>query len=260
MPYGRKKFTRRTKRGRANRYAKKKRWSKRKTFSKATQPGIGRGMSTIVFPQSMFKTLTYDSGPITFQQATTNVPQTYTFVGNNIYDPNYTGIGSQPRWYDTFLGASGGTAPYLKYMVYGSKITLTCYQDPLLGGSTGSVMGLISVTPTYGPGLAPSSVKEMKERAFVRYKPVGNANASRPVVIKHFCKTKAMYAGAGLGENLDFSANYNTDPAKQWYWQINACNIIPYLNAGANGLFSCYIDVKIKYYCKFFNLNDVADS
>lgn len=258
MPYGR--TSRRTKRGRANRYAKKKRWSKRKRFGKITQPGMARGLTSVVFPQSMFKTLTYSSGPVPLVQVSTNTPINYTFRGNGPYDPNYAVGGTQPRWYDTFLGAPNGAAPYGKCLCYGSKIIMTVYQDPTLSGTNGSVMGLVSIIPSLDVTGFPSSQKEMQERSFSRYKPIGNANASRPIIIKHFAKTKTLYNGASLASTQSFAGNYNSVPTSEWFWLVSACNIIPYISSTADGLFSCYIDVKIKYYCKFYNLNDVADS
>lgn len=258
MPYGRR-YARRTKRGRANRYAKKKRWSKRKAFGKIRQPGVQRGLTSIVFPQQMYKTLTYATGPIPLVQTSTNTPINYTIRGNSPYDPDYAVGGNQPRWYDTFLGAQNTDAPYGKYICYGSKIIMTVYQDPTLGGSTGSVMGLVSIIPSQDASGYPSSQREMTERSFSRFKPIGNANASRPILIKHFAKTKNMYMGSDV-DSLQFAGAYNGNPTWEWFWLISACNIIPYINAGANGLFSCYVDIKVKYYCKFFDLNDVKSS
>lgn len=235
---------------------RKKRFSK---YRLSGSSGLMRGTSSIGFPQRMFKTFTYSSGAQKLQQTIADLPVTSQFRGNSCYDPDYTGIGSQPRWYDTFMGATGGTQPYRQCTVLASKIIVSVWQDPTLGGATGSVAGVVSIIPFVGASTAPLTLKEIQERAFVRWRNIGNANSSAPLVVKHFAKTKALYQGVNPLNDIDnFQHDYNGNPNKQWYWAVNACNVI---NSGAGvQLFSCWITVRIKYYVMLSSLNDVADS
>ena len=56
---------------------------------------------------------------------TAGVPYTYLYSINSLYDPNVTGTGNQPRFFDTLCGSNGGAAPYQQYRVYASKIEVT---------------------------------------------------------------------------------------------------------------------------------------
>lgn len=260
MPYrkkygGRKKMAprRRTAGGRPYR---KKRFQKSRI---AGSSGIPRGPNSAGFPQRMFKTFTYSSGAVKLQQSVAGLPVNYIFRGNSMYDPDFTGVGAQPRWYDTYLGGSGGSQPYRQCTVLGSKITVCVFQDPTLGGATGSVMGCVSLLPYVNAATPCDTLREMQERAFVRWKNVGNANSSKPIVIKHFAKTKALYQGVSPLTDIDnFQHAYNANPTKQWNWAVQACNVI---DSGAGvQLFSCWITVRIKFYVMLSSLNDVADS
>lgn len=217
----------------------------------------------IVFPHQLYQTFTYDSGHFKIAQSVSDTLTLNTYRGNGMYDPQYATGGTQPRWYDTFLGAADGNAPYNRYLCYGSKITVTIFQDPILGGTTGSVMGVVSLLPTMTVADKCDTVKEIMERGFVRYRNVGNANSSGPIVLKHFAKTKSLWMGGGdIASNSDFSATYNNNPSKEWFWQLQIANIIGSGDmSGTNpGIFSCYVNVRIKYYAKLWSLNDVADS
>lgn len=252
-PSFRRKTTRRT---RASGPFRKKRFSK---YRIAGNSGVGRGISSAVFPQRLFKTFQYSSAAQKLQQTLTDIPVSSQFRGNSVYDPDYTGIGSQPRWVDTFLGANETAAPYLRYTVLASKIIVNIWQDPKLTGTVGSTAGLVSILPMAGTSgvTPPASLKEMQERAFIRTRSVGNANSHSPLTLKHYCKTKALWQGMNPLSSTEFSSVYNNNPQREWSWVISAVNII---SGTGIDLFSCFITVRIKYYCMLSTLNDVANS
>lgn len=234
---------------------RKKRFAK---YRVSGSRGVGRGPSPAVFPQRMFKVLTYCSENFKLSQTTTDVPALRRFRGNSLYDPDFTSTGGQARWTDTLLGVSGGTAPYNRYCVLASKVTVTIWQDPTLTGTNGSTAGIVSLIPTVGTGnLYPSSIAEIQERAFCKWINVGNANSSKPLVLKHFCKTSGVWQGVKPLVDQDFSAGPSADPNKEWLWNLQVVNVI---NAAGANLFSCYMTFRIKYYVMFSLLNDVADS
>lgn len=234
---------------------RKKRYAK---YRLAGSGGITRGFSTAPFPQRLFKTFTFSGAAQKLQQVVTDVPIQYQFRGNSLYDPDYTGIGSQPRYVDTFLGANDTSAPYGRYTVLASKAIVSIWQDPTLTGTSGSTNGVVSLAPMVGSGGSPpNSLKEIQERPFIKWKSIGNANSHAPVVLKMFCKTKALFTGANVLYDQAFGAPYNNNPNQEWVWTVSAVNIIS--GAGIN-LFSCFITFRIKYYCMFSTLNDVANS
>lgn len=247
---------RRTTYGGTRRVVRKKRFSK---YRISGSSGMDRGSNSVGFPQRLFKTFTFSSEAIKLAQTVADINKSYQFRGNSIYDPDQSGVGSQPRWVDTYLGANDGTAPYQKVTVLASKITITVWQDPTLSGTVGSVAGIVAVTPYRGESSAPSNLKEIQERAFVKWVAVNNANSSRPLVLKHYAKTKAVYQGVSpIYSPDDFQHAYNANPSSQWYWAVQCVNLI---NGGAGtSLFSCYFTAQIKYYCLLSSLNDVAAS
>lgn len=259
---GRRKSYSRRRRGTANRYAKKKRNFKRKYISTRKN----RISSTSdVFPFSMYKVFTYNSDRMKFTQTSTDIcPPAQQYRGNSCYDPDFSGIGSQPRWFDTLCGASAQSAPYQRYTVHASKIKITIWQDPVLGGATGSVAGIMAVYPFNGvPGFAnqAGNLKELTERENTKLVHVGNANSSRPLTLKAFCKTRTIWNGAKPSADDDFSALYDQNPLNQWSWNIQGINVIPVIGGATSpGLFSCYYTVQIKYYTKLWTKNSVLSS
>lgn len=238
---------------------KKSRKYKNRKYGKKYPKGMGRPTNPAVFPQSMYKTFTYVTDPALLAQTVTAVPQNYLMNGNNMYDPDPSIGGHQPRWYDTFLGAPNTVAPYGRYQVNASKITVTIWQDPKLTGTNGSVDGIATLIPVIGNGgdNVPANFTEMREVQNVRSKYIGNANSSRPLVLKHFAKTKMLWQCKSINDNQDFSGAYNGAPNNKWTWAFQICNV----NSGTGtNLFSCWYTIKVKYYVKLWYLNTPAQS
>lgn len=95
-------------------------------------PGLSVPRSIYGFPSSMTTKLRYaDVVPLTYTSTVTK----YSFGANNVFDPDFTGTGHQPYFYDQI------TPLFNRYVVLGSKITVTF----LPVSST--------VTPPSGPGI-----------------------------------------------------------------------------------------------------------
>jgi hypothetical protein len=87
-------------------------------------PGLqGPRFSALVrtFPNTKRFVLRYGTR---FNLVTTTSVGAQVFNLNSCFDPDYTGTGSQPRYFDTLCGASGGSAPYSSYRVLGAKYIL----------------------------------------------------------------------------------------------------------------------------------------
>ena len=73
---------------------------------------------------------------------TAGVPYTYLYSINSLYDPNVTGTGNQPRFFDTICGANNTSAPYQQYRVYASKIEVTFIPT---GADSVTMRGLVGI-------------------------------------------------------------------------------------------------------------------
>lgn len=247
-------MARKTNARRTRRRLRKKRFSK---YRKSTSGGVPRGFASVPFPPSKFMTLTVSSPAFHLLQTSKDIVKTAQFRANSLFDPEYALGGAQPRYYDTLCGADGSNAPYRQYTVLASKIKIMIYQDPTLTGTNGSVAGLVSITPQRGTAGVPISLVDQQEFPLTKTVAVGNANSSKPLVLKHYCKTKNMYAGATkVLSDSDFTANYDANPTNSWLWTLGACNLLD----TSTGLFGIYYTVQIKYYVRFSSLNSVLQS
>ena len=86
---------------------------------------------------------------------TAGVPYTYLYSINSLYDPNVTGTGNQPRFFDTLCGSNGGAAPYQQYRVYASKIEVTFIPT---GSDSVTMRGLVGIGLFNTTATGPSSL------------------------------------------------------------------------------------------------------
>ena len=105
-------------------YAKK---SYRKKTSGVRQSTYGGGIVRIPynrsfnsnpFPPKLYNTLRYSEQVIINTSDSLNGCGSYLFQANNLYDPNYTGTGHQPLYYDQLTGI------YNHWTVISSKMTI----------------------------------------------------------------------------------------------------------------------------------------
>lgn len=249
LRYGRRSRPRRNYR-KTRRNTKKKALS-RKYSSKRFRSSIPRGIAARPFPQIRSVVLSYTSEPKFLQQSTASIPVNYVVRGNGMYDPDQSGAGHKPRYYDTFLGADGTDAPYQRYTVMASKIIVKIWPTQ---SSPSSANCILSVTPTRGSVTAPGGFAEMYERSFARQIEMASSNAVKPRTLISFAKTKTIMAVKDVRDDENLSATYNNTPSNSWFWNISLCNVQSAI------LGECYISFTVKYYAILETINDVADS
>lgn len=227
---------------------------KRPSRKYKTSRSIPKGGARMPFPLVKNVAFTYSDDPIYMAQTFTEVPSSQEWRGNSVYDCDLTGAGTQPRYVDTFLGASSTAAPYSQYRVIASKIELNIIPDPTL--TSANNLGIFFCFPVLS-GTAdvqlPSSQKEIMERPMCRWRILGNTGDKAQARISAYCTTRAI-TGRQDPKDPSLSALYSGNPSTVWKW---CCGI---LNISNSGVFKCYVYPRITYYCQLFNLNDVADS
>ena len=224
---------------------KKRTYKRRSLRTKASVP-----RTFLPFPPVIRRKLVY-STQIALTQATAGIPVHHIFRATSLFDPDYTGVGSQPRYYDTICGANNTTAIYSKYRVL--RASISCKVFPTTSSATDG-NSIVSIIPVIDYLFQPSSLKEMVERPNCRYVSMTGLGSWKPYTVKsHMVPHKFLgYKDAKDADNL--IGPYNNNPTSNGYFIISLC-AVPFL-----GIATSTIMVKIVYDAEFWDLNDVADS
>lgn len=228
---------------------------KRKTYRRKT----ARNTATLVakpsygsirqpFPPRLFTALTY-SERFRLTQLVGGTPGVYTFRANSLYDPNLTGAGHQPRYFDTLCGADGTAAPYHHYRVHAVKVKFTVWSVT----GDGNFTGMLAIIPRQDTASAVDSFDEMQERAYSRTKTI-STYFTKPTVMKHYIKNKVLLGHKDLQDVDECAANYNNNPTEQVYIDFVVCCVDP------DNTIDCNASVQLTYFAEFYGLTDVADS
>lgn len=156
----------------------------------------------------------------------------YSFRGNSVYDPDFSGAGHQPAYYDTY------SEVYSRYKVYGCSI------DIKYTNTTGDsiVCSIIPSTQNLGVGASPSALLDLPR---ARWSIAGTANIM-PASIRHKASTSEILGLTSRQiEDDDYSALTTTNPNQIWYWNIYVSHLdTSKLNVGMACLIRIIYDVK----------------
>lgn len=210
----------------------------------------GYGMVRSPFPPNLKTVFSYTE-TINAAQTVGGVPITIQYRANGLYDPRVAAGGIQPRYYDSLLGADGGTAPYSRYRVFATAIKVTCFN---LNTSVGGGSVFVAVIPSRSGVSTPSTVDEMAERPYCKQKALAPVPSWKPPSIKHFCKIKTHLGVKDLADVSASAALHSNVPNEEVYWNISLCAVDPTSTA------SVRYQISITYYTQLYTLADVADS
>jgi hypothetical protein len=167
---------------------------------------------------------------------TSGLSQSQIFRGNDLYDPDFSGAGSQPLGFDEYM------ALYQNFRVVRSHCEMSVCSN---AGGIGILASLVPLLTTTAYGSQAGAIAN----PFAKYELVGNATGMNKCKISHTFDTHAIY---GLKKNVvdyddGFWGTSSSSPAKQWFWRIEL--------GTANGTQSCNSDlvVRIRYDVIFFN-------
>lgn len=171
----------------------------------------------------------------------------HLFRGNSIYDPDATGTGGQPMFFDQLA------ALYANYTVYGSSIDV---QFVNRSSSTESAFIKVGVFPIDAITTSSGDINTASERNRCRFAILGSNQGDQGIInIKNYARSTNML-GVSRNEKDDntLSSLVNDNPAKQWYWSAWAGS----LNQSA--IAQVYATINMTYYVKFNGLKNVARS
>lgn len=252
MPYRRRTFKPKGKR--SGRRKRSYGYRKAKYAGTARNSPAYRGGKIPLFPRRMFTTFKYGED-FTLTNAAANLPVSYAFRANSMFDPNLTGLGAQPRYYDTLLGADGGSAPYGRYVVLAAKITATVFarSDSVLNNKLWNAWFSIRALHTNS---APTSKEEMMEGTFMKRMPICNNQTGMPRRLTFYIPLKKLYGCKDVTDDLNnYGAGYNGNPAESATF---ICSMCPQGSGDVGASFD--VMVRIKYYCMLYAPNAVASS
>ena len=206
---------------------------------KMTSLSLKRGIG---FPDRYTTTLSY-STYVKLDTASSGLPVKYVFRGNSLHDPDFTGTGQQPGYYDALA------ALYAHWMVWGSKITVHIINSEAVGTNPAN---LICVLPAR-TATASATVNLSTEQPRARYRFIrdGSDNVSK---IVNSARTKQMLPSSANGWNQEATGIIGSNPADTWMWIIHANS--------ANASAECVMElqVNIKFYCTWYERQQIPQS
>lgn len=212
--------------------------------------GKSMGMMSIPFPRKTFTTLTYTDNRQLSQGAAGTVAN-YQYCINDIFDPNFTGAGGQPKYYDTLLGATGGYAPYRLFKVHAAKIKATFYA--YTGSTVSDVMAYVGVQSSSSTSEAPQDMEDILTQEYISHRAQGQSQNSHPISISKFCKVKRLFGFRDI-DDVNFQGSNSASPSTRALFNVGFLSV----DSTAVGIMN--VVVQIKYFVELTGLNQVADS
>lgn len=136
------------------------------------------------------------------------VTQTYRL--NSLYDPDLTGTGAQPRYYDQLFSS---TAPYGAYCVLGAKVKVKFVNDNTSPASAGWVA--IRARSSNTPAITGTDYSALSEMQNTKYTIINSAYAKPFMQLQGFYNTASIIGVKDIEDDEDANAEYNANPVDQ---------------------------------------------
>lgn len=169
------------------------------------------------------------------------------FSGNSIHDPDVTGVGVQPYYFDEYQ------AVYERYCVSASKIKLCLF--PMTATSTAPYLRVFLFLFIVSSIFFYTEANDLRQIAGVKEIIVNRDQLFnlKSTTISGYRSTRGFRA-LSTPLDLEYTSTFGTSSAKRWYWHI--ITMAPDVGVDQD----CYGDVQIDYYCTFDQLKDPNES
>lgn len=224
MPYKRKYKKRKSFRRQPRKRGRRRRRRGAMTYSK---------IRTIGLPDQTYVKLRYH----TILNEGAIAEATHIFSMNSLFDPDVTGIGSQPMGFDQWKNF------YTHYQVLGSSIKVIA-----LNAALSNAVVCVRPANTSVPVLINSAI----ELPYSRYRWMGNQNGQNRTIIKNYMSVKKMEARNT--NSINFTAPITASPSSQKFWHVSFAS-----NDRVSAV-AMDLDVLITYYVKFFRRTQLPSS
>lgn len=193
-------------------------------------PGI-QGPRSFGFPNSIITKLRY--GTYITLTGTTGARGLNVFIANGLFDPDSTGIGHQPMWFDNYSNL------YNRYTVIGSKITAVFAP---VTTSNNQVVGIVCDDNTSISTTVEALLEQSNGVSMLTGMP-----GSQPVAMTATFEPLEAF-GVDTKDDGASSTAVSANPTEQWTFAV--------WNAAADGTttVTCNVKVEIEYTVKFSEL------
>lgn len=212
----------------------KRQYKKKRTYRRKTRRNIPLGL-----PMHQVAKLRY-AEQISLDAAAGSL-SSHVFTANDVYDPNYSGAGHQPRYFDQYM------AMFSKFVVLGAKITIKACCN-----STASVDILTNVT-TSTNNTTPSDVVTFLEERKRNYKILSPMTNEGLTLVSTYSGKK--YNNKGWLSDDTQAGSSSSGPVDKKYFILTAAAMNPTDNPP-----SVDFTVVIDYIVKFFDPVQPAQS
>ena len=172
----------------------------------------------------------------------TTVAEFNTWSMNGLYDPNITGTGHQPRFFDQYM------ALYGVYCVRGAKITAEVYGS----GATGLMVANCVRASAHAPSVESPVTLAEQSNSILTTQSI-NEGSRRLTMYRSCADILGVSKDDYLADNTHWG-DVSSNPTHQCYFSVAQQSADQSTTASTNML------VTIKYYVRFFRRNNVAAS
>lgn len=164
------------------------------------------------------------------------------FRGNSLFDPDLTGTGTQPYFFDQW------STMYQNYRVHGSSLRADFSITPFASGAPAAcnISGYI-VPNNRATAFGASDQLIIMQQPYVKYRAM--TPYTRPLMHKKYISTDKVYGlvkGTTSKED-NLQALTSANPTDQWYWHVGLWTTDQATSSNA-----VTVNVRIIYYCEFF--------
>lgn len=191
-------------------------------------PGLG-------IPDRLYANLVYDQDQLAVVSASTS--GAYNFSGNSCFDPDTSGIGHQPLYFDQF------SQMYNRYRVHKSQIVVELLNS--------TIASHITITPTTD-GTWPATLRTALESNYTASMPISSSVFR--MVKDRSISTKKIFGMQSITQDDLYQSVCTTSPSRQWYWRIMGESFDGVTNV------SIRVNVRIVYEVEFFERFPIGPS
>lgn len=197
---------------------KKKKPYRKKRYKKRTNYKVSTINKTNPFPKQFMTKLRYETSVDIDPPLGSSA--SHLFRANSVFDPDFTGVGNQPRYFDQIMPL------YDHFTVIGAKITVKVANPHTVPYVVGVQLN--------GNGLGPGNLNDLIEQRNSTYKWIGHAYANSAInqITKTFSVKKFLGVSKPLSES-DLRGTISANPTEQAYFAVTAGSHDPAVNAPA---------------------------